>query len=32
MTDIIRRIDDHPALEIDKLLPWNWRASPPSAQ
>jgi hypothetical protein len=26
LTDIIRRIDDHPALEIDKLLPWNWKA------
>ena len=26
LTDIISRIDDHPALEIDKLLPWNWHA------
>jgi transposase len=24
LTDIISRIDDHPALDIDKLLPWNW--------
>jgi transposase len=26
LTDIISRIDSHPALEIDKLLPWNWQA------
>ena len=26
LTDIISRIDNHPALEIDKLLPWRWRA------
>ena len=26
LTDLISRIDNHPALEIDKLLPWCWQA------
>jgi len=26
LTDIIARIDAHPAMEIDKLLPWHWKA------
>jgi hypothetical protein len=26
LTDVISRIDNHPALEIDKLLPWCWQA------
>jgi hypothetical protein len=25
LTDIITRIDTHPASQIDALLPWNWR-------
>jgi transposase len=25
LTDIIRRIDTHPASRLDALLPWNWR-------
>lgn len=25
LTDIIRRIAQHPAKQIDQLLPWNWR-------
>ena len=32
LTDIIGRIDNHPAKEIDQLLPWNWKASRNSAQ
>jgi transposase len=27
LTDMISRIDDHPALGIDKLLPWSWQAN-----
>ena len=23
--DVLRRINDHPASKLDKLLPWNWR-------
>lgn len=26
LTDIISRIDNHPAREIDNLLPWRWNA------
>ncbi len=25
LTDIITRIDTHPASRIETLLPWNWR-------
>jgi transposase len=32
LTDIISRIDNHPAKEIDQLLPWNWKASRDTAQ
>ena len=24
LTDVIGRIADHPARQIDRLLPWNW--------
>ena len=24
LTDIIKRIANHPAKDIDQLLPWNW--------
>jgi transposase len=30
LADILARIAAHPAQQIDKLLPWNWRAPYPS--
>jgi hypothetical protein len=29
LTDIIQRIADHPAKDIDQLLPWNWTPKSP---
>jgi transposase len=28
LADVLRRINDHPASQLDKLLPWNWKAQP----
>jgi hypothetical protein len=25
LADMLRRINDHPALRLDELLPWNWK-------
>jgi hypothetical protein len=25
LADTLRRINDHPARQLDELLPWNWR-------
>ncbi len=25
LADVLRRINDHPASRLHKLLPWNWR-------
>ena len=25
LTDVLARVQDHPARHIDRLLPWNWR-------
>jgi hypothetical protein len=25
IADVLRRINDHPASELDELLPWNWQ-------
>jgi len=27
LTDVIDRIADHPASQLDDLLPWNWQAT-----
>ncbi len=27
LTDVIDRIADHPASQLDELLPWNWQAA-----
>ena len=28
LSDVLRRINDHPASCLDQLLPWNWKALP----
>ena len=28
LADALRRINDHPALRLGELLPWNWNARP----
>src|SRR3954462_7241275 len=30
LADVLARLPDHPAKRITDLLPWNWRAAPPS--
>ncbi len=32
LADVLARIAEHPAQQIDELLPWNWRSGAPSAQ
>jgi len=28
LADVLRRINNHSALRLDELLPWNWKAHP----
>jgi transposase len=28
LADVLRRINDHPASQLDDLLPWNWKVCP----
>jgi transposase len=31
LADVLRRINDHPALRLDELLPWNWNGTQKAA-